>query len=153
MPFWSTDVTHNRHVKQQDFYFTFKLSNLPVNNVPILLLKFSVYNIPRMSRKFYQTWAKCIKSALGMNFFDEIWIHYITYTSSLSFEIKWPCFVAKYKHRFSSTKMINWQCKDKEIEGQSNLSLLSFDLWKFDSLSLISACQGSRVYLSHFLQR
>ena len=99
------------------------------------------------------TWAKCIKSALGMNFFDEIWIHYITYTSSLSFEIKWPCFVAKYKHRFSSTKMINWQCKDKEIEGQSNLSLLSFDLWKFDSLSLISACQGSRVYLSHFLQR
>ena len=86
-------------------------------------------------------------------FFDEIWIHYITYTSSLSFEIKWPCFVAKYKHRFSSTKMINWQCKNKEIEGQSNLSLLSFDLWKFDSLSLISACQGSRVYLSHFLQR
>ena len=121
----------------------------PLTMFPYYYLNFQFI----ISRKFNQTWAKCIKSALGMNFFDEIWIHYITYTSSLSFEIKWPCFVAKYKHRFSSTKMINWQCKDKEIEGQSNLSLLSFDLWKFDSLSLISACQGSRVYLSHFLQR
>ena len=152
MPFWSTDVTHNRHVKGQDFYVIFKLSNLPLTMFPYYYLNFQ-FIIFLENRKFYQTWPKCIKIDLGMNFLDEIWIHYITYTSSLSFEIKWTYFVAKYKHRFSSTKMLNWQCKSKEIEGQSNLSLLSFDLWKFDSLSLISACQGSRVYLSRFLQR
>ena len=120
MPFWSTDVTHNKHVKQQHFYSTFKLSNLPLTMFPYYYLNFQII----ISRKFYQTWPKFIKSALGMNFFDEIWIHYITHTSSPSFKIKWTCFVAKYKHRFSSTNMLNWQCKNKEIEGQSNFSLI-----------------------------